>query len=141
MGLSLSHALALFRKLLERERIHDGHVFQGRVGEYDPGLEMQAAGHVFPEVLEHGEQHRVSAAASAGGRRQVFIIVILPLGEGAVFHQQHLMRMLQEFQPRSRGEDESVVFYVLVKEMQDEPLVDDGGPETDVVVFTGTEQR
>ena len=102
---------------------------------------MQAAGHVFPEVFKHGEQHRVSASASAGSRRQVFIVIILPLGEGAVFHQQHLMRMLQEFQPRSRGEDESVILDVLVKEMQDESLVDDSGPETDVVVFTGTEQR
>ena len=141
MGLALSHALALFREFLERERIHDGHVFQGRIGEYDPRLQMQAAGHIFPEVLEHGEQDGVSPAAAAGGRRQILFLIILSLGECAVFHQQHLMGVLQEFQARRRGEDESVVLNVLVQIMQDEPLMDDSGPETDVVVFSGAEQR
>ena len=140
-GLSFPDPLALFGKFLERKRIYDGHVFQGRVGKDDPGLEPELAGQVFPEVLEHGEQDRVSTASAMDGGREVVFLVVFPFGESAVLHQHHFMGVQIELQAFIGGVDEAVILDILVQVVQDEPLVDDSGPEALVVVFSGAEQR
>ena len=140
VGLAFSHPLAFFRQLLEGERIADGHIFQGRIRENDPGLEPELAGHILAEVLEHGQEHGVSPTAATDAGTGIIVVIVHAFGEGAVLYQHYLVRVLQEVPAFLRGEDESVIIYVLVQVMQNEALVDHSDPETLVVVFSGAVQ-
>ena len=140
VGLAFSHSLAFFRQLLEGERITDGHVFQGRIRENDPGLEPEFAGHILSEVLEHGQERGVSPTAAMDAGANVFVVLVHSFGKGAVLHQHYLVRMFQELATFLRSEDKSVIINVFIQIMQNESLVDYSDPETLVVVFSCTVQ-
>ena len=98
------------------------------------------AGHLFPKVFEHGQQHRISASAALSGNAGIVVLFVCGVGEGTVFHQHQFVRVLEECAAAFRDGNEAVVLDVFIQEMQDEPLVDDRRPETGVVVFSGPEQ-
>ena len=143
-GFPLSYTLAVVQ-FLEGDRILDGHILQRRIPEYDPRLQVQLPGHVLAQALEHREEGRVAASTLHGSLvvgHVLVIIVIRPLSEEyTVLHQTDLIRILVELLSLLGDEEQPVCLDLLVKEMEQQSLMDDYVPELLAVCLTGSEQR
>ena len=76
----------------------------------------------------------------AGADDGFVVIVVFAVHEFAVFGEHQGRGVLVELAPRERDVDQAVAFDVLVEQMEDEALPDDGAPEADAALAAVAEE-
>ena len=144
LGLAFADALTT-GKFLYRDGILYGHVFQGRISENHPRRKFQALGLILSDILQDCEENRIARIASgrlvdadAGG---LVVVIILALDELPVLGQHERIWLFIEIHTLFRHRNKSVLLDILVQQMKDKALPDDGAPETRRTVPAYTEKR
>ena len=137
--LSFPDSLAVL-EFIHSDRIHDGHVFQRRISEYHPWLQVLLPCHVSAEVLEHGKKLLVSTAATSCRCTCHIIVVIFSLRKLPFFSEHDLIWILIELESLLCYGKKTIGFNVLVYELQDHSLMDYGAPESCGVILSCSEK-